>query len=157
MADLGAMGPEEYEAYCRECDARGSAEFRMRREMCGIEIAEIADALGVRIDTAKRWENPNKGMEPSVRAWAYVDERYGKLMRAVEDSVALVEGVEDAIGRAPNVNVAYWRGKGQTAFGEPVKDANRTARITAAVLRSLGYGVRVVWSNGGSDRISVEA
>lgn len=157
MADLGAMGLEEYEAYRAECDARGSAEFRMRREMCGIEIAEIADALGVRLDTAKRWENPSKGMPPSVRAWAFVDERYDALMRSVEDSVALVEGVEDAIGYAPVAKVAYHRGKEPTANGESVQDANRVARITAAVLRSLGYRIEVVWSDGGSDRISVEA
>lgn len=152
-----SITPEEFEAYRAECDARSSAEFRMRREMCGIEIAEIADALGVRLDTAKRWENPNKGLPPSIRAWAYVDERYGRLMRAVEESVALVEDMEDSFGRMPGVRVAYRRAGMPTRGGETVDDANRIARLAVAVMRVLGYDARVEWADEGAARLAVDA
>lgn len=158
MPDLEAMTPGEYDAYCAECDARGSAEYRMRRELCGIEIAEIADALGVRLDTAKRWENPRKGMPPSARAWAYVDERYERIMRAIEEAVSAVEDIEDMTGYAPKkVEVAYRRGSMPTRDGESVQDANRVAMLSVAVLRVLGYEVGVEWADSGAAGIAASA
>lgn len=157
MPDLDSMTPDEFEAYRAECDARSSAEYRMRRELCGIEIAEIAEELGVRLDTAKRWENPKKGMPPSVRAWAYVDERYEKIMRAVDEAVSVVEDMEDSFGRMPGVRIAYRRANMPTRCGETVDDANRIARLAVAVLRALGYDAQVEWADEGAARMAVEA
>ena len=96
--DLESIDPEQFEAYRARCDSRSAAEFRYRREACGIELAEIAEDLGVRLDTAKRWENPNKGMPPSVRAWAYVDSAYIGLLEAVEDAVRQAEDGTETSG-----------------------------------------------------------
>ena len=85
--DLNAMDDGRYDGYRSLCDSRSTAEFRFRREACGIELAEMADDLGVRLDTAKRWENPRKGLPPSLRAWAYVDSAYLDMMDSVEAAI----------------------------------------------------------------------
>jgi len=157
MVDLEAMSHEEYEAYRAECDARSSAEFRMRRELCGIEITEIADALGVRLDTAKRWENPKKGLPPSLRAWAYVDSAYIALMNAVEAAIQQVEDTEEKFGEPQSVHVAYRRGNQPTRDGETVGRANATARAATLSLRMLGYEVIAEWADEGTAKLAADA
>lgn len=155
--DLEAMTPEEFDSYCEECDSRSSAEYRFRREACGIEIAEIADALGVRLDTAKRWENPKKGMPPSARAWAYVDSAYIELLGAVEAAIQQVEDAADELGEPREVHLAYRRGNQPTRNGETVGRANATARAAGIALVSLGYDVAVEWADEGSAGLAARA
>lgn len=155
--DIESMDEDEYKTYRDECDARGSAEFRMRREACGIELADIAGALGVRPDTAKRWENPGKGMPPSVRAWAYVDSAYLGLLDAVEAAIRQVEDTEGALGEPQAVHVAYRRHGMPTRDGETVKQANAVARAAAIALTALGYKVRAEWADEGAAKMASEA
>lgn len=157
LVDLDSMTNEQFEAYREECNSRSCAEYRMRREMCGIEISEIADALGVRLDTAKRFENPNKGMEPSLRAWAYVDSAYMRLLDAVEAAVQQVEDAADATGNPEAVHLAYRRGNQLTRDGETVGRANAVARAAAMALTVLGYDVAVEWADEGAAGIAARA
>lgn len=133
--EVESMDDSQFEQYRDLCDSRSSAEFRYRRECCGIEIAEMAEDLGVRLDTAKRWENPNKGMPPSVRAWAYVDSAYLDLLDRVE---AAVQAVEDA-DLDVTVKIPYLRG---VAVGRE----NAVSRAVGIALTVLGYDVDAVWS-----------
>lgn len=155
--DLESMTQEQYEAYRDECDNRSSAEFRMRRELCGIELAELADDLGVRLDTAKRWENPKKGMPPSVRAWAYVDSAYLALMDAVEAAIAQVEGTADEHGDPNEVHVAYRRGKQLGRDGLTTGRANAIARAAALALTVLGYDSSAEWADEGAAGLAASA
>ena len=157
LIDLESMTKEQFEAYRDECDSRSSAEYRMRRELCGIEISEVADALGVRLDTAKRFENPNKGTRPSLRAWAYVDSAYMGLMQAVEAAVQQVEDTAEALGEPNAVHLAYRRGNQPTRDGETVGRANAVSRAAAVALSVLGYGVAVEWADEGSAGMAARA
>lgn len=156
MKPLDTMTGEEYEDYRLLCDSRTSAEFRMRREMCGIELRELADAIGVRLDTAKRFENPNRGDRPSLRAWAYVDSAYDDLMAAVNAAVDQVEDASDEFGEPQSVRIAYRRAGMPTRDGETVGMANAAARAAAVALAVLGYDVSAEWAADAiSARISV--
>ena len=133
--EVESMDDGQYEQYRDLCDSRSSAEFRYRRECCGIELAEMAEDLGVRLDTAKRWENPNKGMPPSVRAWAYVDSAYLDMLDRVEAAVQAVEDADIDVA----VKLPYKRG---VAVGRE----NAVSRAVGIALTVLGYDVEAVWS-----------
>jgi len=157
IVDIEAMTPEQYAGYCDECDARSSAEFRMRRELCGIEIAELADDLGVRLDTAKRWENPKKGMPPSVRAWAYIDSAYIALLDAIEAAIQQVEETAETLGEPREVHVAYRRGNQPTRDGLTVGRSNAIARASALALTVLGYDASAEWADEGAAGLAANA
>ena len=133
--EIESMDGKQFEQYRDLCDSRSSAEFRFRRECCGIEIAEMAEDLGVRLDTAKRWENPNKGLPPSLRAWAYVDSAYLDLLDRVEAAVQAVEDSDIDV----TVQLPYMRG---VAVGRE----NAVSRAVGIALAVLGYDFEAVWS-----------
>ena len=144
--DLESMTSDKYEQYRAFCDSRSSAEYRYRREACGIEIAEIADDLGVRLDTAKRWENPRKGLQPSLRAWAYVDSAYLDMLDAVESVIQDAEDAAETPGGYRPARIEYRRGN-MEAGGMTVGRANALSRASAVALTVLGYDVDVVWAD----------
>lgn len=155
--ELDKMTDTHYELYRGMCDARSAAEFRFRREACGIELAEMADDLGVRLDTAKRWENPNKGLPPSLRAWAYVDSAYLDMMDSVDAAIQAVEDEAAELGEPGSVRIAYRRHGMPTRGGETVGRANASARAAAIALSALGYGVEVEWADQGAAGIAAGA
>lgn len=150
--DLESMTDEQYESYREECDSRGAAEFRYRRETCGIELVEMADDLGVRVDTAKRWENPKKGMPPSLRAWAYVDSAYLGLLDAVEAVIQQAEKAAESPDGPEAVHLPYRRGIQTTRGGVTVARANAISRAAGIALTALGYDVVVEWADDGDAR-----
>lgn len=155
--ELESMTEEQYEAYRERCDSRSAAEYRFEREACGIEIAEIAEDLGVRLDTAKRWENPKKGLPPSLRAWAYVDSAYEELLDAVEAAIQQVEDTADELGEPREVRLAYRRHGMLTRGGETVGRANAIARAAGIALVSLGYDLAVEWADEGAAGLAARA
>lgn len=157
LIDLESMTNEQYEAYRDECDSRSSAEYRMRRELCGIEIAEVADALGIRLDTAKRFENPKKGTRPSLKAWAYVDSAYIQMLDEIEATVQQVEDTVDEFGEPREVHVAYRRGNQPTRDGLTVGRSNAIARNAAVVLTALGYSASAEWADEGAAGLAAAA
>ena len=155
--DLESMTPEQFDRYRDACDSRSAAEFRFRREACGIELVEMADDLGVRLDTAKRWENPKKGLPPSVRAWAYVDSAYTELLDAVEAAIQQVEDTAEELGEPRSVHLAYRRGNQPTRDGETVARANAASRAAGIALTALGYEVVVEWADEGVAGLAARA
>ena len=155
--DIESMTDEQYERYRERCDSRSAAEFRYRREACGIELAEMADDLGVRLDTAKRWENPKKGLPPSIRAWAYVDSAYIALLEAVEAAIRQVEDAAEAFGEPNEVRLSYRRGAKPTRDGETVGRANAAARAAGIALTALGYDIAVEWADEGTAGLAASA
>lgn len=154
--DFDSITGEQFEQYRDFCDTRSAAEFRYRREACGIEIAEVAEDLGVRLDTAKRWENPRKGLQPSLRAWAYIDSAYEDLLDAVEAAIQQAEELEGSLGGAA-VRVAYRRGNMPTRDGETVARANAAARAAVLALTVLGYDADVEWADEGAAGMAARA
>lgn len=127
-----------------ECDSRSEAEFRFERECAGYTVAMLADALGVRTGTVKRWENPKYAEKPSPRAWELVDSLYERLLRAVDESLDTVGSIGDETGEPPAVvEVAYRRGGKREA--EPHEVLNAIARAVAMALHALGYEARAAW------------
>lgn len=150
------MTDEQYEDYREHCNARSAAEFRMMREACGIELFDLAETLGVRLDTAKRWEHPTKGQPPSLRAWAYMDAKYSRLLDAIETAVQQVEDLEGELGHKPNVNISYRRKGMPTRNGETVGEANAASRAVVIALAVLGYSVNVEWVDEGLAGLAAE-
>lgn len=117
-----------------------SADFRARRERCGLTQLDVADALGVRTMTVKRWE---KTAEPDAPADAW------EFIEAVETARrAVVKQAEEAAlryGERGAVQLTYYRTQEQfDAFGRdegPFGVANANAIAVADRLESMGFDV----------------
>ncbi|MDO4443866.1 MAG: helix-turn-helix transcriptional regulator [Slackia sp.] len=119
-----------------------SAEFRARREICGLTQGDVADACGVRLLTVKRWEKLGEA-EPPADAWEFL-EGVEAARRAV-----VRQAVEAAAADKPGaVRLTYCRTQEQyDALGRgggPVGVANANARAVADLLESMG--IAVAWA-----------
>lgn len=134
-----------------------SADFRARRERCGLTQQEMADAVGVRVLAVKKWERPDGPVAPAD-AWAFLE--------AVETARrAVVKQAEEAalqFAERGAVQLTYYRTQEQfDEFGRdegPVGVANANARAVADRLESMGF--EIAWAypddpdniyHGGSD------
>ena len=134
-----------------------SADFRARRERCGLTQQEMADAVGVRVLAVKKWERPDGPVAPAD-AWAFLE--------AVETARrAVVKQAEEAalqFAERGAVQLTYYRTQEQfDAFGRdegPVGVANANARAVADRLEGMGF--EIAWAypddpdniyHGGSD------
>lgn len=129
----------DYEPYAD----RSVAEFRAKREMCGLSLYDVADELGVAVNTVKRWENPNY-FPPSPAAWRFIDRQYDKHCDAVEDM--LQESLAGADGDEPVV--VLWHRNGMRGVSDAqVGMHNAVARAVAESLMTLGREVTFRWSD----------
>ena len=129
----------DYEPYAD----RSVAEFRAKRELCGLSLYDVADELGVAVNTVKRWENPNY-FPPSPAAWRFIDREYDKHCDAVEDM--LQESLADADGDEPVV--VLWHRNGMRGVSDAqVGEHNAVAKAVAESLMTLGREVTFRWSD----------
>ena len=129
----------DYEPYAD----RSVAEFRAKRELCGLSLYDVADELGVAVNTVKRWENPNY-FPPSPAAWRFIDREYDKHCDAVEDM--LQKSLADADGDEPVV--VLWHRNGMRGVSDAqVGMHNAVARAVAESLMTLGREVKFMWSD----------
>lgn len=120
---------------------RSKAEFRALREMVGLTHQAMADRLGVKIMSVKRWESPKYPQIAPVDAWRLLDGL----------SFAQGQKVADAVARASeagSATVPYWSAAATYDGTEPGAEAtwteaNATSRRVASVL--LAQGVPVQW------------
>lgn len=118
----------------------GSAEFRARRERCGLMQCDVAEACGVNVKTVKRWEHPDWGDAPED-AWEFIE--------AVETARrGVVKQAEEAAlryGGGGAVQLTFYRTQEQfDACGRdegPVGVANANALAVADRLESMGFEV----------------
>lgn len=132
---------------------RSVAEFRAKRELCGLSTYDVAKELGVAVNTVKRWENPNY-FPPSPAAWRYIDREYDKHCDAVE------EALQDAIDtREPDtpITVLWWRNNMRGVSDVEVGVHNAVSRAVAESLMTLGYGVTFRWSDPEAEEAQREA
>lgn len=129
----------DYEPYAD----RSVAEFRAKRELCGLSLYDVAQELGVALNTVKRWENPNY-FPPSPAAWRYIDREYDRHCDAVED--ALQEAIDSREKDKPIV--VMWHRNGMHGVSDrQVGVHNAVARAVAESLMTLNYDVTFRWSD----------
>ena len=139
----------DYEPYAD----RSVAEFRAKRELCGLSLYDVADELGVAVNTVKRWENPNY-FPPSPAAWRYIDREYDKHCDQVEDE--LTKALASAKDGEPVV--VRWSRNGMRGMSDAqVGIANAVAKAVTESLMTLGRDVTFVWSDPEAEDAQREA
>lgn len=139
----------DYEPYAD----RSVAEFRAKRELCGLALYDVAHELGVALNTVKRWENPNY-FPPSPAAWRFIDREYEKHCDRVED--ALQEAV-DGIEFGKPVVVLWHRNGMRGVSDQQVGMNNAISKAVAESLMTLGYDVTFRWSDPDAEVAQREA
>lgn len=136
---------------------RSKAEFRATREMLGITQQRLADELGVRTMSVKRWESPRYPQQAPDDAWALLDDLMAIQDEAVASALEVVRSMEKSQGHGPvEVKLPYWSSQRDYDEHHYVTDegdwteVNATSRRVAMMLRWLGFGVR--WVDG-SDNV----
>ena len=138
----------DYEPYAD----RSVAEFRAKRELCGISLYDVADELGVAVNTVKRWENPNY-FPPSPAAWRYIDRQYDKHCDQVED--ALQQALATPVGETV---VVEWTRNGMRGVSDAqVGWENAVSKAVAESLITLGRDVTFRWSDPDAEVAQREA
>lgn len=132
---------------------RSVAEFRARRELCGLSTYDVAKALGVAVNTVKRWENPNY-FPPSPTAWEYIDREYERHCDAVE--AALQEAIDS---REPDTQIVvpWWRNGMSGVSDRQVGIHNAVSKAVAESLMTLGYEVTFRWADPDAEETQREA
>lgn len=133
----------DYEPYAD----RSVSEFRAKRELCGLSLYDVAQELGVAVNTVKRWENPNY-FPPSPAAWRYIDRQYDKHCDLVADAL------QDAIdGRRDGKPIVVpWHRNGMNGISDmQVGINNAVSRAVAESLMTIGYDVTFRWSDPDAD------
>ena len=139
----------DYEPYAD----RSVAEFRAKRELCGLSLYDVAEELGVAVNTVKRWENPNY-FPPSPAAWRYIDREYDKHCDQVEDE--LTKALASAKDGEPVV--VRWSRNGMRGMSDAqVGIANAVAKAVTESLMTLGRDVTFVWSDPEAEDAQREA
>lgn len=139
----------DYEPYAD----RSVAEFRAKRELCGLSLYDVAKELDVAVNTVKRWENPNY-FPPSPAAWRYIDREYDAHCDAVEE--ALTDAIASARDGEPVV-VRWFRNGMSGVSDRQVGVHNAVARAVAESLMTLGRDVAFVWSDPEAEEAQREA
>lgn len=139
---------------------RTKAEFRATRETLGITQQRMADDLGVRVLSVKRWESPRYPQHAPAEAWELLDMLMAKQDSAVAAALAQVRDVAHDMGEEPaSVALPYWASQSdymQHHYLAAESDAswtevNATSRRVAVMLRWLGFRVR--WVDGADDPV----
>ena len=139
----------DYEPYAD----RSVAEFRAKRELCGLSLYDVAEELGVALNTVKRWENPNY-FPPSPAAWRYVDRQYDKHCDQVEE--ALRQALATAEDGEPIV-VTWTRNNMRGVSDREVGWNNAVSKAVAESLLTLGREVTFMWSDPDAEEAQREA
>lgn len=139
----------DYEPYAD----RSVAEFRAKREMCGLSLYDVAHELGVAVNTVKRWENPNY-FPPSPEAWRLIDREYDKHCDRVEK--ALQDAIDNRVDGEPVV-IPWYRNGMSGVSDKQVGMSNSVSRAVAESIMTLGYEVTFRWSDPEADETQREA
>lgn len=139
----------DYEPYAD----RSVAEFRAKRELSGLSLYDVAQELGVALNTVKRWENPNY-FPPSPAAWRFIDREYEKYCKRVE--VALQRAIDSRVDGQPVV--VHWHRNNMRGVSDmQVGMHNAVAKAVAESLMTLGYDVTFRWSDPDAEDAQREA
>lgn len=136
---------------------RTKAAFKALRERVGMSQNLLADAVGVRVLTVKRWEHPTYQWTPPEDAWAVLVEAAALQMQVVGFAVDKAVELHKEIGSNPmSIELPYWfsaNSYGAAHHGEGYKYqmANANIRMAAFELEAMGYNVRIDYGGGNID------
>lgn len=124
---------------------RNKAEFRALRETLGLTQQTLADELGVKILSVKRWEAPKYPQQAPQDVWDFLDDLNYKQVEACYRAIA------KAATASQCVEVPYWSSAADYEASRGSEDitwteANATSRRLAIML--LDRGVSVMWVDG---------
>ena len=130
------------------------SEFRALRESVGLTQQRLADDLGVKVLSVKRWESQNQPQQAPEDAWSILDALMKRQDIAVQEALAQVEQLAMDHGNYPyEVVLPYWSSEADyrehhyvEAGDEYWTEANATSRRISFTLRERGIKVR--WVNG---------
>ena len=128
---------------------RTKADFKALREACGLSQQNVADALGVHLQTIKRWEKPSFPYAVPDDAFSYLDSVAESQANQVSYMLGVVAKQVEQLGKNPVlVPITYYRdqqmydkyGRDEGPFGWP----NAVARKLAYELgkRGIAYSFR---------------
>lgn len=117
-----------------------AADYRALREQVGLTQQDVAGALGVKVLSVKRWEDPDYQFKIPSYAWEPLDSAY-ELQKTVVEAA-----VDRACGDGMPVRLRYWRTKEDYEKHHQhnpgtFEQANATARAVAERLRAVGCTV----------------
>lgn len=139
----------DYEPYAD----RSVAEFRAKRELCGMSLYDVAQELGVAVNTVKRWENPNY-FPPSPDAWRFIDREYDKYCERVDD--VLGYAIDNRVEGEPIV--IPWHRNGMRGISDmQVGMSNAVSKAVAESLMTMGYDITFRWSDPLADEAQRES
>lgn len=145
------------ETECPRRSARGISEgaemiktkaaFRAMREDCGMTQQDVADEIGVRLISVKKWENHEQERQPPDDVWEWlVETRSSMVSESAERArhlIALAEGEGD---EGP-VRLPYYRVQEELdATGQddrPMGVVNAITRMTARLIEDAGRDVAI--------------
>lgn len=135
--------------------ARTNAGFAALIDLVGISRQGLADVLGVRVQSVRRWciSTDEAEWHAPATAWEILEGLYARQQQAVDAALDRLDAARDA-GREPEeVVLTYFRS--QPEHDEHGRDpgsfavANATARAVAAALAAEGVPVRFeYWDTG---------
>lgn len=149
------FGDELSEVLERHDNPRTKAEFRALRETLGLTQQRMADDLGVKVLSVKRWESPKYPQQAPANAWELLDTLQAVQDSAVEAALRQVQVVTHDMRDEPaEIVLPYWASQDdymEHHYLAAESDAswtevNATNRRIALVMRQLG--IKVDWVDG---------
>lgn len=139
-----------------ERDERTKADFAALRETVGLTQANLADDMGVRARSVRRWEQPGMdGYEPPAEAWEALDGYADTQRQMVDHAREVAMRAQEEAGHMPDVvALTYWRSQEQ--YDEMGRDegwygvANANARAVASELARYGFRVEFRYPDDGA-------
>lgn len=131
---------------------RTKSEFRALRETLGLTQQTLADELGVKILSVKRWESPKYPQQAPTDAWDLLDELEQDQIAACAAAVAkAAQRMQEAQEEAQTLLVPYWSSAAdyeasRGSEGLTWTEANATSRRLAIIL--LDRDVSFAWADG---------
>lgn len=130
------------------------------RAFCEPDLQRMADDLGVRVLSVKRWESPRYPQHAPAEAWELLDMLMARQDSAVAAALAQVRDVASDMGGEPaEVRLPYWASQDdymEHHYLAAESDAswtevNAANRRVAVMLRWLGFRVR--WVDGSDNPV----
>ena len=123
------------------------AQFRATRELVGLTQADVAEDLGVAIQSVKRWEREDmKNYSVPETALAYIHEQKDSFIKSVTRLYnSFFESIESGDADIDALPLTYFRDQAMRdrALEEPGRfsQINAIARAVATMLEVEGYHV----------------
>lgn len=126
-------------------EERTKQEFRALREQVGMTQQVIADLLGVRERSVRRWESLDAPQFPPAPAWELVDRAIDRQQEGIRIALGTVQQLQDDFGEPRAVVLPYWMNQDDyetwstdaiSGTATTYQEANANIRALAAVLKS---------------------